>query len=271
MKNLFLIDGATSVWKADLTSYVSNYLINSVILKKFSTRQLRENEKPEKLDLKFVAETEFFSINPDYQYVYNGHKYGFLKRDLDKALANYDNVFLIIRNPEIINRLRKEYTSCNITTVFIYTDTSDVQKKLPAQSRQSIQESARAAFLDYLRNPEMFDEVILNGSSSNDFYRLVNILISRQTNKVFSQDDKPIETVTSQIYKPFQLKMSPKFRALAGLTLGGLTTISTGFLVNMITNGDWSYWKYMSTVFSSLLSLLLGFLGILVILGSDKE
>jgi deoxycytidine triphosphate deaminase len=81
-----------------------------------------------------------------------------------------------------------------------------------------------------------------------------------------------ISTSVKSGHKPqVQIILSPKLRSLLGLTLGALTTVVGGFLTNMISAGEWSYWKYLSAVFASALFVVLLGLGLLVILGSESE
>lgn len=71
---------------------------------------------------------------------------------------------------------------------------------------------------------------------------------------------------------PFQIAMSPRLRAFCGLTLGALATLVGGFIVNMISQGEWSYWKYTSMGFASLLAVVLLVLGTAYVLfGSERN
>lgn len=77
--------------------------------------------------------------------------------------------------------------------------------------------------------------------------------------------------VTSERKPPFKIILSPKTRSLFGLIFGVLTTLAGGFLVNMISADDWSYWKYLSVAFASLLLIVLLGLDLLVIFWSESE
>ncbi len=270
MGNLFIIDGASGVWKTDLVEYVSNYLIDSTLIKKLTTRRLRKNETSTKLDLKFITENEFETISPDYQYLYNGKKYGVMDRDIKEALSKFVNVFLIVRNIEIINKLKRKYINCKLTTVFIYTDTNEVKKRIVPIYSKGIIESAKEAFLDYLRCPETYDEVLVNGAAANDFYRLINMLVQRGDSK---NKDHPVKVNNQNLLSKigFKVVMQPKLRSVLALILGGLASIALAFVVNMVTQGEWTYWKYVSTISASLLIVFLAMLSVIVVLASDRN
>ena len=130
-------------------------------------------------------------------------------------------------------------------------------------------ESAKKAFDDYLRCPETYDEVLVNGATANDFYRLVNMLISRATNETDS-NFKISNQLASLEGIGFKVFIPSKIRSILALLLGGVASIAFAFVVNMITQGEWNYWKIVSTTSISILILTLGVLSIVVVLASDS-
>ena len=101
MKTIFIIDGTSGgTCKLDLINYISNCSIKSGILKKSSTRPKHPNEKT--TDLKFLEPEIFDSFNFDFQYPYDGFKYGFLKKEVDDLLTKVENMFVVIRNIDLI-------------------------------------------------------------------------------------------------------------------------------------------------------------------------
>lgn len=181
MQNLFIVDGTSGIWKSELTQYVSRYLSNATIVRKYSTRPKRQYERRAKYvtDLEFVSEAVFSSLKLEYQYMFDGHRYGFSTNDLESALRGSSRVFLIVRNLEILKRLAAKFGSVNIITVFIYTDFAEVSKRLPIESDEGLKQSIVHAFNDYLRHPESYREVIINGSTANDFIRLIDLLLKK--------------------------------------------------------------------------------------------
>jgi deoxycytidine triphosphate deaminase len=77
------------------------------------------------------------------------------------------------------------------------------------------------------------------------------------------------ESMKTDQRSQFQILLSPKLRSFFSLLFGILTTLAGGFLVNMISTGEWSYWKYIAVVFAILLLLVLLGLDLLAIFGSE--
>lgn len=217
MKNLFIIDGTSGIWKSDLIQYVSSYLHDADLVRKYSTRPKRNYERSGRYltDLEFVNEHIFESLNLEYQYVYNGYMYGFSQQALNAALEDSSRVFIMIRNLEIIKELTLKLTDVNIVTVFIYTDFAEVSKRLPIKTNESLRESIAHAFDDYLRHPEMYQEVLINGSSANDFYRLIDLLVRK-----YEQPQGSIISNRRDLQDSNILELPPDFyRAIETLTL----------------------------------------------------
>lgn len=181
MNKLFLIDGTSGIWKSDLLTYVSEKLPYSKVFLKETTREKYDFEKEKQLlsDLKFVDNSEFEEDDYEYRYLYNGNNYGFSKEKLKKAIEKYENTFLIIRNQDLIKKISNDFKNIITVNVFIYTDFAIVGERLPIKNDSSLMASIVAAFKDYLRNPVLYDEIIINGSTENDFYRLMDLLVDR--------------------------------------------------------------------------------------------
>lgn len=181
MKTIFIIDGTSGIWKSDLINFISNYQIRSTILKKYSTREQRPEEKQVKnaTDLKFVDEELFNSLSLEFKYVYDGYKYGFSKKELEDLLVKYDNVFVIIRNLDLIQEFSNAFPSYHIVRAFIYTDFEVVSKRIPGTHNLRHKKSIQDAFQDYIRHPDIYDEIIINGGSVNEFNRLLESLLVR--------------------------------------------------------------------------------------------
>ena len=184
MKNLFLIDGASGTGKTYLIKYIDEFKSDRGLVKKYSTRAERAYERSEdwKLDLIFVSEDEFDDLKLDYQYRYAGNRYGFSKKDLNDALTNNTNVFVIVRNTDLIRRLQKEFYFINVVTIFVYADQDLIKKRLfKLKEEGTLTEQdinlrltrLGIAFRDYLNHPEIYSDVIINNASESDFQRLI--------------------------------------------------------------------------------------------------
>ncbi|SRR6266481_2292609 len=198
MKNLFLIDGASGTGKTDLLEYIRDYGSRSHIVPKLTTRRQRpyEQEFQIELDLQFVTDEEFERLNPEYRYVYSGHKYGFSRLSLNAALASADNVFVIVRNRELILQLQSEYRFLNVVPVYIYSDGDKLAHRLKVQEGYNDEQvrfrMARnlTAFDDYLRHPGIYREIIINNSSQTDFKRLIDLMV---------EEHSPVPTVDPKL------------------------------------------------------------------------
>lgn len=192
MKNLFLIDGAAGTGKTDMLDYIQDKYSGRnqiAVLPKYTTREHRSEEKNRKLslDLKFISYRGFQELQnePDfYSYKYGGHSYGFHKNEIDKLLATFQNLFIIVRDRKTIQDLIQDYPKFCTIPVFIYTDREQCEKRLIKDSyseedvkfrlsRQSL------AWEDYLKHSDLYREVIINNSNRNDFHRLIDSLLKK--------------------------------------------------------------------------------------------
>lgn len=186
MKNLFVLDGASGTGKSDFLKYIKEFHQNSTILKKFSTRKKRDFEYDEdyELDIEFVNEKEFDELNLDYSYNYSGYRYGFKKSDLDESLKKFSNLFIIVRNSKLIKKIMADYRFINVVPVYIYTDKTEIVKRLIREGYDEAQVTFRKkrlkiAFADFLQHPELYKHILINNSSTEDYHRLIDHLIEK--------------------------------------------------------------------------------------------
>lgn len=190
MKNLFIIDGAAGTGKNDMIDYIkqkySRGSMTSIVFK-YTTRKKRKEEKERKLplDLIFISKSKFnaHKKNSDfYSYEYGGEYYGFYRNSIDEAIQNYKNIFVIIRDRVTIQHLIKDYPNVCTIPVFIYSDYERIFERLKKDDyddeaikfRLSRQE---LVWGDYLKQSNLYKEVIINNSCKIDFFRLIDTLI----------------------------------------------------------------------------------------------
>ena len=180
MKNLFLIDGASGTGKSDLIKYATDYDIKCTYIEKYTTRELREYEKSgdSKLDLVPLSSDDFKSRNFDYSYNYGGFQYGFDKQDVVDKFEDHEVVIIIIRNTDLIKKLKSDFQFLNVVSIFIYTDKDLIVSRLKKDnhSQEDIDfrlERLDIAFKSYLKNPTFYDELIINTGSLDDFHRII--------------------------------------------------------------------------------------------------
>lgn len=221
MKNIILIDGTSGIWKNDLVTYIENKLIDSTLIIKKTTRKKRASDL--KLDLAFLDEDEFIKINFDYIYFYNNKKYGFTKSDINNALERYKNIFIIIRNMDIVKRIYNDFPNENIVTVFIYTDMYKITERLNFKGDKDLALSIEQSLSDYLRTPEMYSLVTINGSSENDFFRLVDYMIS-YANNTSKNASKKTQRLSINKIKLINICLPLVNGLLTGLAINSITT-----------------------------------------------
>lgn len=192
MKNLFLIDGAAGTGKTDMVEYIRQKYSRgnlACIVQKFTTRKRRSEEIARKLplDLIFISRAKFNEHleKPNfYSYEYGGERYGFHKTEVDKVLASYQNVFIIVRDRITIKQIIDDYPKVCTVPVFIYADNDQVVKRL---NKEGYDDSAidfrlsrqKLVYDDYLKHPDLYQEVIPNDSVKRDFQRLIDMLITK--------------------------------------------------------------------------------------------
>jgi len=134
INKLFLIDGLAGTGKSDLIDFVEEKQnLTSTVIYKYTTRIHRDPVEAEKSDLIFVSREDFKSrCDKDfYEYMYANEKYGFNKGDVIDALAKYENVFVIIRDRNLIERLTIDFSEMALVVpLFIYTDRSLIVERL---------------------------------------------------------------------------------------------------------------------------------------------
>ncbi len=196
MKNLFLIDGTSGSGKSDLIEFVFDFRHNIALVPKYTTREIRDYEISQKrlLDLNFVSDDEFNSLELDYTYPYGGKRYGFSRDALFRCLEERDNVFVIVRNADRIKRLKAEFDFINVVAVFVHTDEDKARVRMKHEKLTEIQidfrlARAEEAFEDYVMNSGLYDEVIINNSDRATYHRLADQLLQKYSTMPDVEDD----------------------------------------------------------------------------------
>ena len=190
MKVLFLVDGAAGAGKSDLVNYIANtYKYTATKVDKFTTREKRPSEEAKKSDLIFISEEEFKQKEKEkndqfFKYNYGGHKYGFLKSQLDKAIEEYNCTFVIVRNQDLISNLQSLYNDIVLVVpIYVYTDMGLIEKRLidDGYDEDTIKfrmERSELLFNEYLEN-DIYKNVIINRSNVTDLHRKIKLLVEK--------------------------------------------------------------------------------------------
>lgn len=238
MKNIIILDGTSAIWKNDLVNYISEKLPESTLIEKISNRRRRNTDRA--FDLILTNESDLTKYNFEYRYNFGGYEYGFTKLSIKNALMKYQNVFIVIRNQSIIQKIKADFPTENVFSVFIYSDMRQIEKILTLSSNAELKESISQAFDDYIRNPNIYDLVIINGENPNDFFRTINFVIEKSKEQLKIGNKREI-----------------KSRYILNIVFPIIYTILLGLVVNIITNEIFSTWSIVTIVLSSCLTILL--------------
>lgn len=192
-KTLFVIDGATGTGKSDLITYVSN-THKLGFLPKYTTRDLTKqaSRKPDGFVAQLTHE-EFekkIAEPKDTFYNYSYHRpdgieqYGFYRSELESAIRSNEVVFVVVRNAPLIERIRVDFAHVQVVTVFIYSDKHLIQQRLEQRNVDSREIKIQlnmheSAVHDYLVHTEVYDDVIINTSSSVEYHQLIENLLKK--------------------------------------------------------------------------------------------
>ena len=185
-KCLFIVDGAAGTGKTDLIEYVESNLRNAGVLKKLTSRPMRDEERRHGTtsDLIFLSQAEFDAMRLDYAYEYRGYSYGFSKQDLTSLLSKYDQAFVIIRSIPVIRRLAEATESHDVIKVYVHSDPCKTSQRLKAQGYTDNQIQFRLSriedtYREYILNKSFYDELLFNKSEKSDYHRLIDNLVMK--------------------------------------------------------------------------------------------
>jgi ribose 1,5-bisphosphokinase PhnN len=204
MANLFLIDGASGSGKTDMLEYLFEehskqaglYL---TVVKKFSTREERLSvEGKPRLDLELIDQAHFVELERQpgfYTYEYGSARYGFFGARVEEALKTHLNVFLIVRSHPIIKALRVDFKDATIVPILIYSDREYIRKRFEAEKEQLLKlghsekaleqgyqarlQRSEVVWREYIRDPLLYREIIINSFSKEDFWGIIERLLDK--------------------------------------------------------------------------------------------
>lgn len=191
MKNLFIFDAPPGPVKVDMVRWIeSQSPQDCTIVKKFTTRDMRWYEMTPRwpLDLIHQSNAEFTQAKYDFLYRYAGALYGFHRRQLDKALDGSDNVFVVIRNLKLSERIKNEYSFVNIASVLVYADRQGLKERLEREGLNENEINLELqrndnALAGYRANPDSYDEFTLTNCTPEDMQRHLDRLIRKYESK----------------------------------------------------------------------------------------
>lgn len=191
MKNLFLLDGTTGPVKSDLVACIEERLRKDcTLVNKFTTRPKRwyENLPGWRTDLIHRGKEEFKQAGYDFTYEYLDNQYGFHRSHLDAALDQSDNVFIVVRSLDCIDRIKRSYSFMNVITVLLYADRDSLMKRLRSQGFteneiSSVIELNKTTLVGYEAEPGCYDEFIISFCTVENMRRHRDCLIGKHKDK----------------------------------------------------------------------------------------
>lgn len=226
---LFLLDGTSGLWKADVVEYV-HAMHDATIVKKLSTRFPRAGEDVAQSDLLLVSADVLAAQGTPYTYSYGEAQYGVAPESLREALKTHATVFLIVRDARLIRRIKHDFADSHPVAAFIYADLFHLQELLLSEDQAHVLPSIERAFQDYLKTPECYDEVLIRPTDGNDLRRLIDVLIERggrRRRAISSPSGQRILLASTPAVRHALLVMN----GIAGIVLGGIA-------VSVATSGD---------------------------------
>lgn len=216
MPTLYLVDGTGGAGKSDFIGYCTkkNPLYNSLI-KKYTTKE-NHNYGDGNEDLIYCNLEEYTNVksqcNKYFEYQFPATStvnYLISKNDIDKALQQYKNVYLIVRSVDVIIKIKKEYEkyyNINIVTLFLYCDEQITKKRIIHQlSELQVEKSKinelvekrtqnnRNCLYQYMDSFEMniYNYLILNSIDSESYKKCLNKLLNMYEN--FDEKFSPLK------------------------------------------------------------------------------
>lgn len=208
MKKLFIIDGAMRPAKNELVEYIKKLERNRVgdvkssacIVPKFCDSNGPEHYEE---DQDYIKDVNLASAISDDEkqwitYSYSGRLYGIKKTVLDCCINEHENVFLIVRNTELVFELKEKYSRYHIplkvVTVYIYSDKEAISNEYKEQDGIDLNERKKRldkADRDYenaMAVDENYDETIIythkDGRGSASLAVKIKALISKYKNVI---------------------------------------------------------------------------------------
>jgi guanylate kinase len=226
LKTLILIDGAAGTGKSDLVKYLCKTQNRNIkLIKKFTTREQRENEIDTDLIFHSSNQKTFDERQRDDTFLWYGYGntqetyYGIYKKDIDNIFEKYDYAIMIVRSHSLIMDIKKIFKHINCYSVFVYTDESLVEKRLKDDGYSKSQIKFRLtriplAWNDYLKYSHLYDDKIINSSSTSEYEILIENLFTKlkfeNKNNLIVEKDKELPLVKPLI--GFKESMNERLR-----------------------------------------------------------
>ena len=180
---LYVINGPSGAGKSHLLRYVESYFDRARAIPKLTTRLQRPGEVDAAWsDLIHVSEERFAELDPDFQYIWNGYRYGVSRAELMSRLDGARVGLVVVRDTRAINELAANLPGVEIVPVFILASASTRRQRLLATGLDDC-EVARRLERDgdparhYRSNAVLYRSCVDNDSSPEEFHRRIRAMI----------------------------------------------------------------------------------------------
>lgn len=162
MKKIYIIAGISAAGKSTI---INEFLITDSswrLVPKYTTRQVRPNEKGVLLNDNIGGMSPEFMDNCDLIYEWDDNKYGIKYEDLDSALSECDNIVMTAKDPETIRKLCDHYGEKGIITVPIFVVPDSFDNELLDESFSKSSNFIVQNMISDKRTPEEIESRLMN-------------------------------------------------------------------------------------------------------------
>jgi len=184
---LYVINGPSGAGKSHLLQYVENHFDRARAIPKLTTRPRHPGEVGEAWsDLVHVSEARFTELDPEYQYAWNGYRYGVSRAELTNRLDGARIGLVVVRDTETIRELVASLPGVDIVPVFVTAGASTRRRRLVATG---LDDSEIARRLDRDEDParhyqscvDLYRSWIENESSPEEFHLKISDMIAHHS------------------------------------------------------------------------------------------
>jgi guanylate kinase len=181
---LYVINGPSGAGKSHLLQYVESHFERARAIPKLTTRPRHPGEIGETWsDLIHVSEARFTELNPEFQYAWNGYRYGVSRAELIERLRSARIGLVVVRDTRTIRELAGSLPGIDIVPIFVTAKASTRERRLVAAGLDDSEVARRldqdeASARHYQSCVDLYRSCIENETSPEEFQRRISALIA---------------------------------------------------------------------------------------------
>ena len=181
---LYVINGPSGAGKSHLLRYVENRFEGARAIPKLTTRLRHPGEAGEVWsDLIHVSDERFAELDPEFQYTWNGYRYGVSRAELMSRLDGARVGLVVVRDTATLRELATNLPGVDVVPVYVMADASTRRRRLIAAGLDDSDVSCR---LDRDEDParhyqscaDLYRSCLENESSLEEFHRRISVMIA---------------------------------------------------------------------------------------------